>query len=93
MYSYAENACSNLIASRIQTRFIKAGNVNRTLSLTHVCVMQNVVVVDALGALLAEVGPHEEAIEALNRAVELSPDSGFEKYMCGGPLPKRFCNH
>ena len=45
--------------------------------------LQNVVVVDAFGALLAEVGPQEEAVEVLKRAVELAPDSGFEKYMCG----------
>ena len=38
---------------------------------------------DALGALLAEVGPEEEAVQVLQRAVELSPDRGHEKFMCG----------
>ena len=53
---------------------------------------QNVVVVDAFGALLAELGPQGEAIDALKRAVQLAPDSGFEKYMCGGLLTRKKSN-
>ncbi|KAG2454618.1 hypothetical protein HYH02_000459 [Chlamydomonas schloesseri] len=42
--------------------------------------------VDALGALLAEVGPEEEAVEVLKQAVLLSPDVGYEKYLYLGQL-------
>ena len=36
---------------------------------------------DALGALLAEHGPEDEAIKVLQQAVAVSPDEGSEKYM------------
>ncbi|GFR51970.1 hypothetical protein Agub_g14496, partial [Astrephomene gubernaculifera] len=46
----------------------------------------NIEYLDAFGALLAEVGPAEEAIQVLRRAVALSPDAGFEKYLYLGQL-------
>ena len=42
---------------------------------------QNVEIVEALGALLGEAGPCNEAVKVLRQAVRLSPDAGFEKYM------------
>jgi Flp pilus assembly protein TadD len=42
----------------------------------------DVEIVEAYGALLAEVGPREEAVAVLQTAVQLSPEAGFEKYMC-----------
>ncbi|KXZ42721.1 hypothetical protein GPECTOR_122g462 [Gonium pectorale] len=47
---------------------------------------KNVEYVETLGALLAEVGPEEEALEVLKKAVTLSPDVGFEKYLYLGQL-------
>ncbi|KAG2484624.1 hypothetical protein HYH03_016578 [Edaphochlamys debaryana] len=47
---------------------------------------KNVEYVDALGALLAEVGPEEEAVEVLKQSVVLSPDTGYEKYLYLGQL-------
>ncbi|KAK9827266.1 hypothetical protein WJX81_005908 [Elliptochloris bilobata] len=47
---------------------------------------QNLELLDALGALLAEAGPAEEAVATLQHAVALSPDAGFEKYMYLGQL-------
>ncbi|PNW86960.1 hypothetical protein CHLRE_02g103050v5 [Chlamydomonas reinhardtii] len=47
---------------------------------------KNIECVDALGALLAEVGPEEEAVEVLKQAVALSPDVGYEKYLYLGQL-------
>ena len=43
---------------------------------------------DCLGAVLAETGQPDEAIQALQKAVQLQPDRGFAKYMCahGRPL-------
>ncbi|KAG2436429.1 hypothetical protein HXX76_006732 [Chlamydomonas incerta] len=47
---------------------------------------KNIECVDALGALLAEVGPEEEAVEVLKQAVSLNPDVGYEKYLYLGQL-------
>eukprot|EP00775_Hariotina_reticulata_P004798 gene4798-5048_t len=47
---------------------------------------ENVEVLDAYGALLAELGQIDEAVQALQKAVTLSPDDGFEKYMYLGQL-------
>ena len=38
-------------------------------------------ILDAYGAFLAEAGPQQEAITALQQAVQQQPDQGFEKYM------------
>ena len=46
--------------------------------LAHV---QNEEFLDAYCAFLAENGSHDEALETLQKAVELFPDHGFEKYM------------
>ncbi|GLI63511.1 hypothetical protein VaNZ11_006496 [Volvox africanus] len=47
---------------------------------------KNVEYLDALGALLAEIGPEDEAIEVLKKSVSLSPDLGYEKYLYLGQL-------
>ena len=47
----------------------------------HLLFQQNLELLDALGALLAEAGPACEAVTVLQRAAALSPDAGFEKYM------------
>ena len=43
--------------------------------------LQNEEILENYGAFLAEIGPREEALELLQKAVELFPDQGFEKYM------------
>eukprot|EP00898_Chlorokybus_atmophyticus_P005602 jgi/Chlat1/6042/Chrsp4S06330 len=43
-------------------------------------------VADTLGALLAETGDAQEAVQVLQVAVSLQPDEGFEKYMYLGQL-------
>ncbi|GLC46815.1 hypothetical protein PLESTB_001800400 [Pleodorina starrii] len=47
---------------------------------------KNVEYLDALGALLAEIGPEDEAVEVLKKSVSLSPDVGYEKYLYLGQL-------
>lgn len=43
--------------------------------------LQNPEFLDGYGSFLAEVGPQEEAVEVLQRAVAMQPESGYEKYM------------
>lgn len=43
---------------------------------------------DAFGSLLAEHGPHDEAVRVLQQAVVVSPDDGHEKYMCAYIKPQ-----
>ena len=45
------------------------------------CRAQDAEVLDALGSLLAEHGPEDEAIRVLQQAVAVSPGEGSEKYM------------
>jgi predicted Zn-dependent protease len=47
----------------------------------EIAMLQNVEYVDALGSILAETGHEKEAVEVLQRAVQLEPDVGFSKYM------------
>lgn len=47
---------------------------------------ENTDIIDAHGALLAELGRVDEAVQELQKAVALSPDTGFEKYMYLGQL-------
>lgn len=55
---------------------------NRALELEP----ENEEFLDAYCAFLAENGPHDEALETLQKAVELFPDHGFEKYMYYGQV-------
>lgn len=43
--------------------------------------LQNEEFLNAYGTFLAENGPREEALVMLQRAVDLFPNHGFEKYM------------
>ena len=43
--------------------------------------VQDMLILDAYGAFLAEAGPQQESIAALQLAVQQQPDQGFEKYM------------
>eukprot|EP01026_Neomeris_dumetosa_P055628 TRINITY_DN50655_c0_g1_i1.p2 TRINITY_DN50655_c0_g1~~TRINITY_DN50655_c0_g1_i1.p2 ORF type:complete len:194 (-),score=35.94 TRINITY_DN50655_c0_g1_i1:475-1017(-) len=43
-------------------------------------------ILEAYGSLLAELGKGDKATEILMRAVEVSPDKGFEKYMYLGQI-------
>lgn len=44
-------------------------------------VMQDMMILDAYGAFLAEAGPQREGIAILQEAVRQQPHEGFEKYM------------
>lgn len=46
----------------------------------------NLEFLDTYGAVLAEVGPPDEALQVLQTALQVSPDAGFEKYMYLGQL-------
>lgn len=43
-------------------------------------------IADALGSLLAEMGENERAVEVFQKAVQVSPDHGFEKYLYLGQM-------
>lgn len=43
--------------------------------------VQDMLILDAYGAFLAEAGPQQESIAALQLAVQQQPNEGFEKYM------------
>lgn len=43
--------------------------------------LQNVEYLEGYGSFLAEVGPRSEALAVLQKAAQLLPDEGFEKYM------------
>ena len=55
--------------------------LNCLLQAGGVCALQDMMILDAYGAFLAEAGPQQEAITALQQAVQQQPDQGFEKYM------------
>lgn len=42
---------------------------------------QDMMILDAYGAFLAEAGPQQESIAVLQLAVQQQPNEGFEKYM------------
>jgi tetratricopeptide (TPR) repeat protein len=64
---------------------VRGGGRGLSLAAVAACA-QNADYLDCLGAVLAETGAQEEAVQALQRAVQLQPDRGFAKYMCaGGP--------
>eukprot|EP01023_Acetabularia_acetabulum_P012665 TRINITY_DN1593_c0_g2_i1.p2 TRINITY_DN1593_c0_g2~~TRINITY_DN1593_c0_g2_i1.p2 ORF type:complete len:365 (+),score=89.46 TRINITY_DN1593_c0_g2_i1:162-1256(+) len=46
----------------------------------------NHIILEAFGSLLAEIGKRDRAAEVLLQAVELAPNSGYEKYMYLGQL-------
>lgn len=37
---------------------------------------------NAYGSLLAEHGPHDQAVEVLRRAAVVEPEAGHAKFMC-----------
>ena len=43
--------------------------------------MQDMTILDAYGAFLAEAGPQRDGISILQEAVRQQPNEGFEKYM------------
>jgi hypothetical protein len=43
--------------------------------------LQNTEYLEGYGSFLAEVGPHTEALAVLQKAAQLQPDEGFEKFM------------
>ncbi|EFN50963.1 hypothetical protein CHLNCDRAFT_141593 [Chlorella variabilis] len=47
---------------------------------------ENVEYLEGYGSFLAEVGPRSEALAVLQKAAQLLPDEGFEKYMYLGQL-------
>ena len=49
--------------------------------LLHTICVQNEEYLDSYGVFLAENGPRDEAVTVLQRAIEVAPDHGFEKYM------------
>lgn len=59
-----------------------ADGTDRTRALLH----NETQIADALGSLLAEMGENEKATEVLRKAVQLSPDHGFEKYLYLGQM-------
>ena len=46
-----------------------------------ILVLQNALVMSGYGVFLAEVGREEEAVPLLQKAAQLDPDNGFEKYL------------
>ncbi|KAI3423950.1 hypothetical protein D9Q98_009784 [Chlorella vulgaris] len=47
---------------------------------------ENTEYLEGYGSFLAEVGPHTEALAVLQKAAQLQPDEGFEKFMYLGQL-------
>eukprot|EP01025_Chloroclados_australasicus_P005991 TRINITY_DN11972_c0_g3_i4.p1 TRINITY_DN11972_c0_g3~~TRINITY_DN11972_c0_g3_i4.p1 ORF type:complete len:367 (-),score=65.55 TRINITY_DN11972_c0_g3_i4:1785-2885(-) len=62
------------------------GNAERYFEMAAGLAPNNHKIVEAYGSLLAEMGKADKATEVLTKAVELSPDQGFEKYMYLGQL-------
>ncbi|KAL3136730.1 hypothetical protein ABBQ38_005447 [Trebouxia sp. C0009 RCD-2024] len=58
----------------------------RKLKEAHQLDPQDMLILDAYGAFLAEAGPQQESVAALQLAVQQQPDKGFEKYMYLGQL-------
>ncbi|KAL0027944.1 hypothetical protein WJX79_005156 [Trebouxia sp. C0005] len=58
----------------------------RKLQQAHQTAPQDMMILDAYGAFLAEAGPQRDGITILQEAVRQQPNEGFEKYMYLGQL-------
>lgn len=86
--------CSHLVARRMRTErviLLPTGTCLKSVRplahpQAHDLVPDNVFVMESYGFMLAEAGQSNKAKQLLRKAISLSPDTGFEKYMYLGQL-------